>query len=61
MYKGLPWENKEEIFINNSESDKPKFEKVIGSNNKAEANIGGITPGTFIFKGKIYLKGNVPA
>ena len=38
--------------INVSESDKPKFEKVIGSNNKADAKIAGITPAVFIFKGR---------
>ena len=40
------------MFKNNSDSDSPKFEKVIGSNSKAEANIAGITPAVFIFKGK---------
>ena len=30
MYKGLPWENNEEKFIKKSDSETPKFEKVIG-------------------------------
>ena len=30
----------------------PKLENVIGSNNKADAKIAGITPAVFIFKGK---------
>ena len=38
--------------INVSDSENPKFEKVIGSNNKAEANMAGITPAVFIFNGK---------
>ena len=52
MYKGLPCENNDEKSMNVSDSLKPKFEKVIGSNNKAEAKIAGITPAVFIFKGK---------
>ena len=52
MYKGLPWENNEDISKNVSDSENPKFEKVTGSNNKAEAKIAGITPAVFIFKGK---------
>ena len=52
MYKGLPCENKEDKSINVSDSEKPKLEKVIGSNNKADAKIAGITPAVFIFKGK---------
>ena len=35
-----------------SDSDSPKFENVIGSNNKADAKIAGITPAVFIFNGK---------
>ena len=52
MYKGLPWENNDEKFIKNSESETPKFEKVIGNNSKADAKIAGITPAVFIFNGK---------
>ena len=52
MYKGLPWEKREEKFINVSEPDNPKFEKVIGSKSKADAKIAGITPAVFIFRGK---------
>jgi hypothetical protein len=37
---------------NVSESEKVKFENVIGSNNKADAKIAGITPAVFIFNGK---------
>ena len=33
-------------------SEKLKFEKVTGSNNKAEAKIAGITPAWLIFRGK---------
>ena len=33
-------------------SAKPKFEIVIGNNNKAEANIAGITPAVLILSGK---------
>ena len=52
MYKGLPCENNEDKSIKVSESEKPKFENVIGSSNKAEAKIAGITPAVFIFNGK---------
>ena len=52
MYKGLPCAKSEEKSINDSVSEKPKFEKVIGSNNKAEAKIAGITPAVLIFSGK---------
>ena len=52
MYKGWPWVNIEEIFKNVSDSAKPKLETVIGKSNKAEANIAGITPAVFIFKGR---------
>ena len=52
MYKGCPCVNIEEIFRNKSDSAKPKFVIVIGNNNNAEANIAGITPAVFIFKGK---------
>ena len=44
----------EDISKNVSESEKPKFEKVIGSNNKADAKIAGITPAVFIFNGKMW-------
>ena len=40
------------MFKNVSLLDKLKLEKVIGSNNKAEAKIAGITPALFIFNGK---------
>ena len=52
MYSGCPCVNIEEIFKKVSDSANPKFEIVIGSNNKAEANIAGITPAVFIFKGR---------
>ena len=52
MYKGLPCEKRDDMSINVSESERPKFEKVIGSNNKADANIAGITPAVFIFRGR---------
>ena len=52
IYKGFPWENCEEMTRKKSDSDIPKFEKVIGNNNKAEAKIAGITPAVFIFNGK---------
>ena len=52
IYKGLPCENREEIFKNKSDSAKPKFEKVIGNNNNADAKIAGITPAVLIFNGK---------
>ena len=42
----------EDIFKNVSDSANPKFEIVIGSSNNAEANIAGITPAVFIFKGR---------
>ena len=37
-----------ELLPSNPENE----DREVGSNNKAEANIGGITPGTFIFNGK---------
>ena len=52
IYKGLPWENKEDKPPNNSESDMPKFEKVTGKSNNADAKMAGITPAVFIFKGR---------
>ena len=52
MYKGFPCENKDEIFKKNSDSENPKFEKVTGSNNKADAKIAGITPAVLILSGK---------
>ncbi len=52
MYKGFPWENSDEISMKVSESEKPKFVNVIGSSNRADAKIAGITPAVFIFKGK---------
>ena len=42
----------EEILIERSDSANPKFVRVIGNNNNAEANIAGMTPAVFIFKGK---------
>ena len=48
---GFPWANKDEKSIKVSESEKPKFEKVIGSSNKADAKIAGMTPAVFIFNG----------
>ena len=42
----------EEILIKVSDSLIPKFDKVIGNNNSAEANIAGITPAVFILSGK---------
>ena len=52
IYNGWPWVNIEEIFKKVSDSAIPKLETVIGNNNNAEANIAGITPAVFIFKGK---------
>ena len=52
MYKGFPCANIDDKSIKVSDSEKPKFEKVIGNNNKADAKIAGITPAVFIFKGK---------
>ena len=52
MYKGFPCEKREDMSIKASESENPKLEKVIGSNNKAEAKIAGITPAVFILRGK---------
>ena len=52
MYKGFPCANKDDIFIKVSESEKPKFEKVIGSNERADAKIAGITPAVFILSGR---------
>ena len=40
------------MFIKKSESDIPKFEKVIGKSNNAEAKIAGITPAVLILNGK---------
>ena len=40
------------MFKNKSDSAKPKFEKVIGNNNNADAKIAGITPAVFILSGK---------
>ena len=51
MYRGCPCEKKDVIFKNVSFWEIVKFEKVTGSNNKAEANIAGITPAELIFKG----------
>ena len=42
----------DETFINISDSANPKFVIVTGSNNKAEANIAGITPAVLNFKGR---------
>ena len=44
--------NIEEIFKRVSDSDKPKLDTVIGSKNKADAKIAGITPAVLIFSGK---------
>ena len=52
MYKGCPCVNIDEIFINASDSAKPKFEIVTGNNSNADAKIAGITPAVFIFNGK---------
>ena len=52
MYKGCPCVKYDEKFKNVSFSEKLKFEKVTGNNNKAEANIAGITPAWLIFSGK---------
>ena len=52
MYNGWPCVNRDEIFKNVSDSEKPKFDIVIGNNNNAEANIAGITPAVLIFNGK---------
>ena len=52
IYKGLPCANKEDKSIKVSESEKPKFENVIGKSNKADAKIAGITPAVLIFNGK---------
>ena len=52
MYKGLPCENKDEKSISVSDSEKPKFENVIGRSNNADAKIAGITPAVFTFKGR---------
>ena len=38
--------------MNESDSENPKFEKVIGNKSKADANIAGITPAVLIFNGK---------
>ena len=46
------FKHKEEKVKNNSESDVPKFEKVTGKSNNAEAKIAGITPAVLIFRGK---------
>ena len=52
MYKGCPCVNIEDILRKVSDSANPKFEIVIGNNNRAEANIAGITPAVLIFKGR---------
>ena len=44
--------NIDEIFKNVSDSAKPKLDTVTGKSSKAEANIAGITPAVFIFKGR---------
>ena len=49
---GIKAINIDDIFKNKSESANPKFETVIGNNNKAEANIAGITPAVLILSGK---------
>ncbi len=52
IYKGLPWANREDISINVSESERPKFVNVIGRRSNADANIAGITPAVFILRGR---------
>ena len=52
IYKGCPWVKNELKFKNVSLSENEKFEKVTGNNKSAEANIAGITPAWFIFRGK---------
>ena len=52
MYNGWTCVNIEDILINISDSEKPKFVRVTGSNRSAEANIAGITPAVLSFKGK---------
>ena len=52
MYRGLPCENREKKSATNPVLESPKFENVIGNNKRAEANIAGITPAVFIFKGR---------
>tara|TARA_Y100001936_G_C15586778_1_gene414872 strand:+ start:391 stop:549 length:159 start_codon:yes stop_codon:yes gene_type:complete len=52
MYKGCPWEKNEAMLRNVSLSEILKFEKVIGNNKRADANIAGITPAELIFNGK---------
>ena len=44
IYNGCPWEKYELMFKNVSLFEILKFENVTGNNNKAEANIAGITP-----------------
>ena len=44
--------NIEDIFINVSDSAKPKLETVTGRSNNADAKIAGITPAVFIFSGR---------
>ena len=46
----MPWENKEEKSKNVSDSEKPKFENVIGSNNKADAKIVVVAAASIIAK-----------
>ena len=45
-------QNFEEILRKVSDSVNPKFEIVIGNNNKAEAKIAGITPAVLILRGR---------
>ena len=52
MYRGWPCVNIDEILRKVSESANPKFEIVMGNNNKADAKIAGITPAVFILSGK---------
>ena len=52
IYNGCPWEKYEEMSKKVSFCETLKFENVTGNNNKAEANIAGITPAELIFKGK---------
>ena len=49
---GCPWVKSDEMFKKVFESERPKFERVIGNKSKADAKIAGITPAVFILSGK---------
>ena len=53
MYRGFPCPSIE-VIVNKIElsEEEEKLDRVIGSNNKAEANIAGITPAVFTLRGK---------